>query len=936
MAEKGDASRLRVVPVPGEADRDSSLGAGLHNMPAPVGAFVGRAREMAELERLVRSCRLVTLTGPSGIGKTRLSLEVAAGIHGDFSGGAWLVELAPVSQPDVVPQAVASALGLDPEPGREPIDAVVDRLSTGDCLLALDNCEHLQEACALLAGRLLADCPRLRILATSQQPLSVAGEHTTSLAPLPLPQEHGQALASDAVALFCARATAGNPAFHPSEEVLPAISEICGRLDGIPLAIELAAARIVALGAADIAERLDDRFRLLTTGAPGAEPRHQSLRAALDWSYDLLAPHEATLLRRMSVFAGGATLHAVEEVCTGNGVGRREVADLVTSLVAKSLVVADTSRPRARYRLLETIRAYARDRLEEAGEVKALQASHAAWCVSVVERAWHQVAAGSERYWVTALEAEHDNVRAALEWSIGAKSGIALRLSGALTVFWTSRGYLREGQEWLRRALDALPGAPPAVRARALYGLGLLAILRGEVAVARSAMDESLAIARGGGLRRAEAQALNLAGFIAIFAQDPLTAKPVLEESVAMARADGDTSSLVSSLSLCGRADLLLGEVPAATRVFEEALGLAEKGGFSPTPAVIGLAWTAHAAGDLRRSMELFRRALTLVGEAGNRFETALVLSFLGQLEWSRGRLADAGTLLEQGRSLAVVMGAPFPLSRCLYGLAEVALAEGDIARATRLVDEACDVAAKANLPYALCRALLVRGDVRQAAGDLDGARAAFDEALLLARNNADTNGVASSLGRLARVARLREADDSAMTLLSQAIVMQAESGDGGMVASLEATAGVALDQGRALVAAGLFGAADAMRESLGFARTPTEAPGYDADMAALQAALQPLELEAAWAQGAAMSRKDAVALALRGRGTRDRPTHGWASLSPTERQIVELVADGLTNNEIGERVFISARTVQGHLSRIFAKLGVRSRRELREARRQR
>jgi predicted ATPase len=809
---------------------------------------------VAALEELLGTSRLVTVTGSSGIGKTRLALEVTARVAGAYANGAWLVELSSIAQPEVISQAVASALGLDPEPGREPADAVVARLSDAHALLVLDNCEHVLAAAASLATRLLDECPRVRVLATSQQPLGGAGERITALSPLSLPPDADrsspeEALESEAVALFCARATATNPSFALTYEVLPAVRDICRRLDGIPLAIELAAARIVALGAEDIAERLHDRFRLLATTSPSAEPRHRTLQAALDWSYELLSSGEATLLRRMSVFAGGATLHAVEEVCTGKGAPRDEAVDLLTSLVAKSLVVADTTKARARYRLLETVRAYGHDRIVEAGEVEAVRARHATWCVSVVERAWHQVGAGNERYWVTTLEAEHDNLRAALDWAIGAKSPLALRLAGALTLFWRTRGYLQEGQEWLRRALDALPEAAPAARARALFGLGLLAIMRGEVATARAAVEESLTVARASRLRRAEAQALNLLGFISIFAQDAVAAKPVLEESVAMARADGDVGSVISSLALYGRAHLLLGDLHGARDVFQEARGLAERSGDTPAAALIGLGWVTLCAGELRRSEELFRQALTLLGGAGNRFETALVLSFLGQLAATRGKWAEATALLEEGRRLAVAMGAPFPLARCLYGLAEVALAERDMAGAAAMADEACRVASDARLPYALCRALVVRGDVRRATGDVDAARAAYEEALSVGRASADAGGVASSLTRLARVARTRGADDDGVTLLCEAIALQLQHGDGGLAGSLEVMAGLAVEHGRAAVAAGLFGAAQAMRAASGSVRPPWEVAGYEADLAALDTALDG-ELDAAMPVG--------------------------------------------------------------------------------------
>ena len=547
-----DARRLRVVgperldqrPVPPPATAPAR-----HNLPAGLPRFVGRESELAKVNTLVGAERLVTLTGPSGIGKTRLALEIAGRLSDSYSSGARFVELAPVRDPGLVPQAVATALGLEPEPGRDPTDTVIAHLSSGAALIVLDNCEHVLAGCATLAARLLEGCPWLRILTTSQQQLGVAGELSWALKPLSLFEERPtsveEALECEAVALFCVRAESTGAGFSLNEETLPAVAEICDRLEGIPLAIELAAARIASLGPADIAERLERRFRLLTGGPRTADARHRTLRAALDWSYDLLGTEEAILLRRLSVFAGGATLPAVEAVCAGKGLDRDDVVDLLGSLVAKSLVIAETSRAHARYRLLETIRAYGRDRLEEEeDEASAVRERHAKWCVSLVERAWHQVG-DSQQFWTKTLEADHDNIRAALEWGLADRPQPALRLAGALAPFWKTRGYFREGEEWLRRALEASPDGPRAFQARALFGLAMLATMRGEVDVARGAAEKSLALARDGDFRRAEAQALNLVGFISIFAQDPLAAKPVLEESVAKARANSDPGSLI-------------------------------------------------------------------------------------------------------------------------------------------------------------------------------------------------------------------------------------------------------------------------------------------------------------------------------------------------------------------------------------------------------
>lgn len=915
-----------------------------HGMGLDLTEFVGRSREIAEVAGMVKGAPVVTVTGPSGIGKTRLALEVARRLHGDYSGGVWFVDLASITDPELVPQAAASAVGLQPEPGRDPLDALCTGLRPRAALLVLDNCEHLVDSCARLAERVVEDCNGISLLATSQQPLGISGERTEPLSPLSLrdpgrPPSMESASESEAVRLFCTRAMASHRGFRLTDEVLPLVVEICDRLDGIPLAIELAAARIAVLGPAEIAERIGERFRLLTQGRPGAPARHQTLRAALDWSYDLLTADEAAMFRRLSVFVGGAGLAAVEKVCSGEGLAEECTVDLLASLVARSLLVADTSRPRARYHMLETIRAYGRQRLEEAGEWHVVSCRHAAWCAELAQGSWWEMVGGDQRG-LEVLEAEHDNLRAAMEWAVAADPGISLRLVTALTPFWETRGHFREGRQWLMRALDAVAlvahaSPPPALHARALWGLGLLATLQGDVVAARPAVGECLRLARDCGSVREQAQALNLLGFISIFTQDPVAAKPLLEESVAMAKAAGDRLSTVAALMLLGRAHLFLSEVDQARAVFEECLASDHE---KRSGAVIGLARTALAAGEEARARQLFEEVLPRLSDCGDRFETALVRSFLGELAWMRGDLTRARTHLEDGLELALAMGAPFPRVRCLYGLARVAQTEGDVDAAARMADGACQVSSTLGLPYALVRGLLVRAGIAMAAGDAEAAKKGYDDALATARAISDRAGVARSMHRLAGVARARGADDEAMALLYDAVALQAEIGNAGIPGSLEAMAELGCEQGRTIHAARLFGAAEALRQATGAVRRPDEVGAFEADIACLRSVLEPDVLKEAWAQGAALSRDEAVALALRGRRPRDpdRACRGWASLTPSERRIADLAAQGLSNREIGAKLFISDRTVQSHLIRVFPKMGVRSRRELRDATRQR
>ena len=939
-------AQYTTMPLPEPDGTSPYFGEFLGHLPLARSSFVGRAREVATLGEALSARRLVTLTGPSGMGKTRLALEVAMRHADGYRGGAWLIDLSPVTEPALVPQVVTAAVGLPLEPGRDATDALIDRLgSRGAILLVLDNCEHLLSACSALVERIFEATDNVVILATSQLALELDGEHVVALSPMSLPERTGEglvgsgwgtadeALAAEAVALFCARASSASPPFRLTDDAVPAVIEICRRLDGIPLAIELAAARAGVLSPVDIAERLADRFALLTQGGGEAPARHQTLRAALDWSYDLLSEPQAVLLRRLSVFTAGCTLRAAEGVCVGGPVDRSQILDLVSELVARSLVTADISGPRARYRLLETVREYGRRRLAEAGELAAVSACLAQWCLGVMEQSWHQVTLNDQQ-WIETLEADVENLRAALDWcTSGGDPQLGLRLASAVTPFWKQRGSLREGQDWLKRALEACPEGNPGYRTRALWGLGMLAILQGDVVAATPALEESLTLARAAQLPRAEAQALNMLGFVSIFNQDPLSALPLLEESVALARTVSDPSILANALLLYGRAHIFLGDADAARQVFEECMEVElSEGEQWPGGALIGLGWTSMVAGERRRAQEFFSRALPGIRAEGEPFETALVLSFLGELAWARGDLAQARSLLDEAWTVAQTIGAPFPQVRSQAGMARVALSESRVEDAQALADQACAIARGARLPYAYVRCLQVQGIVRVASDDIDGARVSFEEALETARENFDEGGIAGALHLLGRLGRGQGYYEQATSMHSEALSIQVRIPDAaGIASSLEAMAGLAVSQGRHARAARLFGAAQVVREECGSPRQPDEVRRFEVDVARLSAESETAMVEEAWAEGAGLSRTEAVALATRGRGSRDRPVQGLEALTPTERQVIELAAAGLTNAEIGDRLFVSFRTAQGHLLRAFPKLGVKSRRQLKE-----
>lgn len=441
---------------------------GVHNLPGSLTSFIGRERERVEIRNMLGASRLLTLTGPGGGGKTRLALQVTGDLAAEYPDGAWLVEFAPLAEGSLVPQAVAAALGIREQPGRPLADTLTGALSEKEMLLVLDNCEHLVDAAAHLAEALLASCPRLRIIATSREPLGMPGEMIWSVPSLSAPEPGHRYTAAEleayeSVQLFIERARYHSPAFLLTPRNAPAVAEICRRLDGIPLAIELAAAR-VGFSAEEIAARLDNSLRLLTAGGRTAPPRQRTLRGTLDWSHGLLSAPERTVFRRLSVFAGGFTLEAAEAVGSGAGIAKEDALDLIARLVDKSLVVAQApGEGGMRYRMLEPIRQYARDKLEESGELEAVRHRHASWCLAFAEWADSGLQGPDQAKWVERLEMERPNAQAALGWSLEAEPETALRLAATLGHFWYRYGPTVEGRRWLEAALERTGGwrSPP-------------------------------------------------------------------------------------------------------------------------------------------------------------------------------------------------------------------------------------------------------------------------------------------------------------------------------------------------------------------------------------------------------------------------------------------------------------------------------------------
>jgi predicted ATPase/class 3 adenylate cyclase len=629
-----------------------------NNLPRLLSAFVGRVRELGEVRALIGSSRLVTLTGAGGSGKTRLALQAAAELLDGTGQGVWLVELAALTDPGQLPAAVAGVLGIRAGAGASVLDSLIDALSDQRVLLVLDNCEHLISGAAALAGQICRDCPAVHLLATSREPLGIDGEHVYRVPPLSLPPHDAETVAdldaSDAVALFAERATEHDSGFGLQDTTAGLVASVCWRLDGIPLALELAAARLATMSLEHVVGRLDHRFRLLTGGSRSALPRQQTLRAMIDWSHDLLDEPERAVLRLLSVFAGGFELDAAEAICAG--VGDVEVADVVGSLVNKSLVVAERSGGSLRYRLLETIRQYALEQLVQAGaqEVRRARDAHAGFYLELAETAGPQLTGSGQIPWFNRLDLEWDNLKAAMAHLFAQPdlTEAVLRLGTALLIFAIGRGHY-DAVPYLRSALERPGTVPGRLRVLALLSAGWQEIIiRGEggdrdaVRSAAKVGGQALELARELGDDWAEAAALAILSDVAAFEGDRSRALLIAEQSVTAAHRARDAWIIgVASFFLAG--------------------------------------WLAAGSGDLvpadlARSSQLCIEALDHFRQLGDLFMGGTVLAALARTETRQGHLDAARAHYQEALAAHVRTGFTFGLPGDQLYLGRILLLQGD------------------------------------------------------------------------------------------------------------------------------------------------------------------------------------------------------------------------------------------------------------------
>lgn len=897
------------------------------NLPVYLSSFVGREAELLEVLRLLESGRFVTLTGAGGSGKTRLAVHAAGLVADGFTGGVWWLDLSVINDPVLVPALLAQTLEVRPLPGQSELDAVVSYLADRRALVLLDNCEHVLEEAARVAEALARGCLQLRVLATSREPLRAEGETEWRVPPMTMP-ELVAAADSDAVRLFVERASQVRPGFALTEDNADPVVAICRELDGIPLAIELAAARLRALSPEQIASGLADRFRLLSGGNRTALPRQQTLRGSVDWSYELLSEDERMLFRRLGIFAGGFTLQAAEEVCCGAGIAPADVLELVAGLVDKSLVQADERAGAVRYRLLETMRRYALERLEEAGGSGEIRDRHRDSYLGLAERIAPELVTARQPEALDALDPEAANFDAAIEHASATEPAKALRLCVALTLWWRQRFLFAQAESGFSRALEAA-AEPSRERARAMWGRALMLTFAGAFDRALPAAQEALAAAEGCGDDATAGRALWLISVPTMWV-DPAGSRSWLERARELAAATGDELGLLHATQGLGMAYTLQEEHGIAGPLHAEALGLARRLGQQEAIAWywIAGALAAWAAGDLPALDEAATEALAAAHLAGDAV-TELPARMVEALhDAEAGRPQRVLEQMSVAREHALRQGAVLVLPAADMAVMRAHAAAGDLDCARSVAEDL--IANEADeLGPGLAEAMSFAAEVRRLQGDLAGAKATAEHALELGRRIGNRLRAAEAELVLGRVAAARGDWTQAERRYHDALPVAFECGTPRPARVLEALAETAAGLESHAEAARLLGAAARRWDERGLIPWPHQRVEIEELTARVREALGEEAFAKAFAEGRAMTADEAVAYVRRGRGERKRPSSGWESLTPTELEVATHAAAGLTNAQIAERMFVSAGTVRTHLSHIFAKLGLRNRAEL-------
>jgi predicted ATPase/transcriptional regulator with XRE-family HTH domain len=878
---------------------DDIPGTPQHNLPTPATPLVGRAREVEVVSNLLRQtdARLVTLTGPGGTGKTRLAIQIGKSLLAHFSGGVFLVSLAPITDPALVPSAIAHALGVREAGSRALEDTLKDVLRDRRLLLVLDNFEQVTPAASYI-GDLLAAAPDLKVLVTSRALLHLYGEYEFVVPPLALPDRNPGALPSPpdmlkfpAVALFVQRARAVKASFELTPANAPAVAEICARLDGLPLAMELAAARVKLFSPQAMLSRLGSRLTLLTGGARDLDPRHQTLRSAIGWSYNLLDADEQALFASMSVFAGGSTLEAAEAICSDFRLEKtpphqienpgalratkiENSFELLTSLVDKSMLRQEEDESgEPRFLMLETIREYAAEQLALSGAEEALRQQHALYYLAFAEAVDAGLRGPEQLAWLARAEREHDNLRAALSWSLeNGQVEIAARLGVSLWLFWYAHGHLSEGRRWLSLALDLLIRLPTqdnmlgGLRARLLYSAGMLASYQGDFTASLAHFGESLALGKELASDTHVAYAMSGQGWVMQCQADYEQSRVVLEEALGGLRAIGDKWTCAHVLNILGFISQMHGDGKEAHALYSESLALYQELGsrWGSRGPLTNLGWVTQLLGDYRRGAEYYAQSLEIAREIGDKWGTGEVLHRLGQTQFYMGNYSQAAPPLEEALSLFKELGDKYGMAWALHMLGQVELsldapdrAETYQAESLALFQELGDKFGIAWSMRGLGQAALYRGDVDQATSHLT-------QSLDMAREQNERLGVILALNGLAQLA-LKSGDyEQADAMLRECVALAQQSEMKRRIAmTLTGLAAIASVMGRPGQAAKITGAVEATLSEMGAPMEPIEALEYNRQLAAARSQVPEQVWAAAQDEGRGMSLEDAVVYAL-------------------------------------------------------------------------
>lgn len=856
--------------------------------------FVGRENELAEIARLLTRSRLVTLTGPPGSGKTRVALELLA--RGELADAACL-DLSE-SDPDALTSAVTDALSAD-----------------GTELLILDGCDRAIDACVRVLPRVLRENPALRVLVTSREALRIGGETVYRLGPLSTP---------DALRLFLARADERNPGTGYAPAGL--VERICAQLDGLPLAVELAAARAGVMSASELAARLTERIDVLAGGDRSAPVRQHSLAATIEWSCEMLGGSERDLLARLAIFAGAFCLEDVEQVCTDPGLSQSCVLDGIAALISKSLLECEISEQGTRYTLLGTIRRYVRS-VDGSRWDDGLWLRYVRWCTGIAERPCESGSAAGLAARLDEIEARQDDLRAALAWcEAHARIAEGRRLAAALTRFWLIRGCLTEGCDHLAALLS---DGPPHDRAagRLLADYGALLCARGDFEAGREAGQRALEACESRADPAGTARAHLLVAHIDM-ATGAASGTRMLDRLTA-AVGDSDLWWPGIALAVMGYAQWHSDRLAIARRAcaaYTAAAATSDPAGMAA--ALIALGRVCADQGDHENAGRMLRQGLDLSRKLGYTAGVVQALHGLGVLASSQGRRAQARQWLDEAVAAATAAGSPVLLAPCLNGLAATLLDDGELSAARKAFRDVLALGEPAT-PRELASALLGLSRADQSEARLSQAASLAEEAAAVAQRIGHRGLTAQAMNALGVIARRQGNYPAAWAMLRESMELRAELGLMlEIAAGLEALGGLAAEQGRTSQAGRVMGAACTLRQNLGAVRGVTAQREYDADLLLLRSA-DAGQADQAFAQGQQEPLRDVIAWLARQSGPRRRAACGWAGLTRSEDQVARLAASGLTNRQIGSRLFISPRTVQTHLSHVFAKLGVASRREL-------